>query len=73
VTAGIDGSTCVIEVIDRGMGFDASETVMPHTSAEDGRGLLLMHAVSDRVIVTRELARGTTVRIEKQLANDASG
>lgn len=67
VCAGIDGTNCVIEVIDQGVGFEASDRIMPPDSAEDGRGLLLMKAVSDSVSVIKRPTNGITVRIEKQL------
>jgi hypothetical protein len=54
VSAGIDGTVCVIEVIDRGEGFDGS--VQGHAeaepSAEDGRGIQLMRALVDKVTFT---------------------
>jgi serine/threonine-protein kinase RsbW len=67
VTAGIKGSSCVIEVVDRGVGFDAGEPTLPPDGSEDGRGLMLMKAVSDSVSVVRRPASGMTVRIEKHL------
>src|SRR3954454_22112088 len=47
VSAGIDGSTCSIEVIDRGTGFDGSERghLDAEPSSEDGRGIQLMRAL----------------------------
>jgi serine/threonine-protein kinase RsbW len=73
VTAGIDGCTCVIEVYDRGAGFDAVEPTSPPDEAEEGRGLLLMKAVSDSVSVVRRPVSGMTVRIEKHLTGRATG
>lgn len=68
VVAGIHGCTCTIEVVDMGIGYeDQGETDRGH-EAEDGRGLVLMKAVADRVEVLRGSSRGTVVRIEKQLA-----
>jgi anti-sigma regulatory factor (Ser/Thr protein kinase) len=65
VTAVIDEETCVIEVVDRHFGADASE--VREDEDVEGRGLPLMRAVSDRVTVPRRDASGTTVRIEKRL------
>lgn len=70
VVARVDGDVCRIEVIDRGVGFEQmAETHDPCSpDAEDGRGLLLMKAVTDRVEVIKGEVEGTVVRIEKQLA-----
>ncbi|HEU0104172.1 MAG TPA: ATP-binding protein [Mycobacteriales bacterium] len=69
VSAGIDGDQCVIEVIDRGSGFDGSlhglADAQPH--AEDGRGIQLMRALVDRVTFTSRPHAGTVVHLEKQL------
>lgn len=70
VSAGVDGTACVIEVIDRGQGFDGSAKGMadaePH--AEDGRGIQLMRALVDKVTFTSRPAVGTVVHLEKELA-----
>jgi anti-sigma regulatory factor (Ser/Thr protein kinase) len=68
VVATIDGAVCCIEVVDRGIGYDATGAIDRGDEAEDGRGLFLMKAVADRVEVVRGTAKGTIVRIEKQLA-----
>ena len=69
VSAGIDGDQCVIEVVDRGGGFDGSlhglADADPH--AEDGRGIHLMRALVDRVTFTSRPAKGTVVHLEKKL------
>ena len=69
VSAGVDGTACVIEVIDRGQGFDGSAKGLgdaePH--AEDGRGIQLMRAVVDKVTFTSRPAVGTVVHLEKEL------
>ncbi|GAC1445470.1 MAG: hypothetical protein NVSMB55_26760 [Mycobacteriales bacterium] len=69
VSAGIDGNTCVIEIIDRGDGFDASElghdSAEPH--AEDGRGIQLMRALVDKVTFKNIPTKGTVVHLEKHL------
>jgi serine/threonine-protein kinase RsbW len=68
VVAGIHGDRCTIEVIDRGVGFEPEpDRPEPHQEAEEGRGLLLMKAVADRVEVVRAPTVGTIVRIEKHL------
>ncbi len=69
VSAGIDGTICVIEVIDRGGGFDhtAKGLADAEPSAEDGRGIQLMRALVDKVTFTSRPQVGTVVHLEKQL------
>jgi serine/threonine-protein kinase RsbW len=69
VSAGIDGTLCIIEVIDRGGGFDDSTKglVDAAPSAEDGRGIQLMRALVDKVTFTSRPQVGTVVHLEKQL------
>ncbi len=69
VSAGIDGTVCVIEVIDRGRGFDSSQLglVEADPAAEDGRGIQLMRALVDKVTFTNRPQVGTVVHLEKQL------
>ena len=69
VSAGIDGTICIIEVIDRGGGFDDSTQglVDAEPSAEDGRGIQLMRALVDKVTFTSRPQVGTVVHLEKQL------
>lgn len=68
VAAGIDGRACVIEVIDRGAGFDAAGLAEPAPYAEDGRGVLLMKALVDEISFVNRPADGTVVHMEKRLA-----
>jgi serine/threonine-protein kinase RsbW len=70
VSAGIDGTTCIIEVIDRGGGFDSSTQglVDAEPSAEDGRGIQLIRALVDKVTFTSRPQVGTVVHLEKQLS-----
>ena len=72
VSAGIDGTLCIIEVIDRGGGFDDSTKglVDAAPSAEDGRGIQLMRALVDKVTFTSRPQVGTVVHLEKQLTWD---
>jgi serine/threonine-protein kinase RsbW len=69
VSAGIDGDRCIIEVVDRGGGFDGSIRGLANAapSAEDGRGIQLMRALVDRVTFTSRPQVGTVVHLEKQL------
>ncbi len=69
VSAGIDGDMCVLEVIDRGFGFDGS--LIGHApaedSAEEGRGIQLMRALVDHVRFESKPQDGTVVHLEKRL------
>ena len=69
VSAGIDGTICIIEVIDRGGGFDDTTKglIDAEPSAEDGRGIQLMRALVDEVTFTSRPQVGTVVHLEKQL------
>ena len=69
VSAGIDGHVCVIEVIDRGGGFDGSSLGLDHAeaTAEDGRGIQLMRALVDKVRFDSRPSVGTVVHLEKRL------
>ena len=69
VSAGIDGDQCVLEVIDRGGGFDGSMQGLAGAAgdAESGRGIQLMRALVDRVEFTSRPSRGTVVHLERAL------
>jgi serine/threonine-protein kinase RsbW len=69
VSAGIDGNLCVIEIVDRGAGFDASG--LGHgdadAGAEEGRGIQIMRALVDKVTFRDVPTVGTVVHLEKRL------
>ena len=69
VSAGIRGDLCVIEVVDRGHGFDGSGHGLSEVGAaeESGRGVQIMRALVDRVTFTSRPQVGTVVHLEKQL------
>lgn len=69
VSAGIDGRVCVLEVVDRGEGFDGTDRGLDDADgdAEDGRGIQLMRALVDKVTFTSKPQVGTIVHLEKQL------
>jgi serine/threonine-protein kinase RsbW len=69
VSAGIDGDLCVIEIVDRGAGFDADGLGHEHAepTAEEGRGIQLMRALVDKVTFTNVPTVGTVVHLEKRL------
>ncbi|MCU1676008.1 MAG: putative serine/threonine kinase anti-sigma factor [Frankiales bacterium] len=69
VSAGIDGERCVIEVIDAGHGFDSSSlaNLASAPTAEQGRGMLLMQHLVDKITFTNRPEAGTIVHMEKAL------
>ena len=69
VSAGINGELCVIEVVDRGSGFDSGALGHgdAHVDAEEGRGIQIMRALVDRVTFDSVPRVGTVVHLEKQL------
>ncbi len=69
VRAGIDGRVCVIEVIDRGHGFDGSQHGLQDAAegAEEGRGVQLMRSLVDRLEFQSLPMEGTVVHLEKRL------
>ena len=72
VSAGIDDQRCVIEVTDRGRGFQGEHhgLALAEQSAESGRGIQLMRALVDQVQFAPKSADGTVVRLEKALSFD---
>jgi anti-sigma regulatory factor (Ser/Thr protein kinase) len=63
------GGRFSFSVQDRGPGFDSSGTAMSrraHPSQNRGRGLYIMHALMDRVVVDSGLS-GTRILLEKAL------
>ena len=75
VVAGINGTSAVLEVVDRGVGFDAAALGRAasgedaETDAETGRGLQIMRALMDVVEFTSTPGDArTVVRLEKDLA-----
>ncbi len=73
VSAGISGKLCVLEVIDRGAGFDGNGLGLADAEdgAEEGRGIQLMRALVDRVTFTSRPQVGTVVHLEKQFEYEA--
>jgi serine/threonine-protein kinase RsbW len=69
ISAGINGDMCVIEVTDRGAGFDASDLghAEASTQAEGGRGIQLMRALVDRLEFSSDSKAGNVVHLEKRL------
>lgn len=60
-TAGLDGSTLVVEITDRGRGFDLPESPgLADAAAEQGRGLFLIRHLASRAQVVRS---GAEVRL----------
>ena len=62
---------CAITVVDHGSGFDGSMAPGGAAdSAENGRGLTLMHALGDNVAFRNEPQAGTVVHMVKTLVYD---
>jgi anti-sigma regulatory factor (Ser/Thr protein kinase) len=71
----VAAGTFSFSVQDRGPGFDSSRAAMSrraHPSQNRGRGLYLMHALMDRVVVDSGLS-GTRILLEKALAEPPAG
>lgn len=71
VRVDIDERKCVIRVIDTGRGFDwesLSHGLNADTSAERGRGILLMRTLVDEVRFVSRPEAGTIVHLEKSLS-----
>ena len=65
----VTGGRFSFSVQDRGPGFDSSQAAMSrraHPSQNRGRGLFIMHALMDRVVVDSGL-HGTRILLEKAL------
>jgi serine/threonine-protein kinase RsbW len=69
VIAGLNDTSCVIEVVDTGRGFDADGLghAEADPSAEEGRGIQLIRALVDRVHFRSREESGTIVHLEKEL------
>lgn len=69
VVAGVNDEACVIEVLDRGRGFDAERLghLEAEPTAEEGRGIQLIRALVDKVHFRSRPETGTIVHLEKQL------
>ena len=71
----LDDGLFTFSVQDRGPGVDTSVTAMSrraHPSQNRGRGLYVMQAVMDRVVVDSSL-NGTRILLEKSLEAPAAG
>ena len=68
IAVDVDTESCVIRVIDRGVGFDTGEgRPEADDSSESGRGMGLMHALVDQVMFESRPEAGTIVHLEKTL------
>lgn len=72
VLASLVEDLCVIEIVDRGMGFDSATRGLREADrdAEGGRGIQLMRALVDSVTFTSRPQAGTVVHLEKRLSWD---
>jgi serine/threonine-protein kinase RsbW len=69
VVVGLNDSTCVVEVVDRGHGFQAEDVGHSEAdlAAEGGRGIQLIRALVDTVEFESQPEAGTVVHLEKRL------
>jgi serine/threonine-protein kinase RsbW len=72
VTAATRAGRCIIEVVDNGHPAGTGRTAQPPRSqvsalAEHGRGLQIIDAVADDLILSSDARSGTTVHFEKTL------
>lgn len=77
VSVGIEGDVCVIDVVDTGRGQDEASlrAALPHPTAEQGRGLHLIHVLTENVRMDAHPRRGMVMHFEKKLTweKDAPG
>ncbi len=67
VSARIDQDLCIIEIVDRGSGFDGAQADTHDDLAEGGRGIQIMRALMDKLEFHARPADGTVVHLEKVL------
>jgi serine/threonine-protein kinase RsbW len=69
VILSIEDTTCSIDVIDSGHGYDEEtlQATMPHPNAEEGRGLHLIRMLTENVRLAHHPKRGTIMHFEKKL------
>lgn len=69
VSINVSDQTLMIDVIDFGSGFahDGSASTMPHPTAESGRGLALMRALTDQAMFDSVSGDGGAVHLMKRL------
>jgi serine/threonine-protein kinase RsbW len=72
VSVEVRPETCELRVVDVGRGFDhqSLSREMAHVSAEEGRGIALMHALMDQVRFDSRPEQGTIVHLVKHLEYD---
>ncbi|WSY13382.1 ATP-binding protein [Embleya sp. NBC_00896] len=71
IRAGITGDCCRVEIIDGGPGFPVERlrgvATVAGPGAENGRGLMLIRAMTDHVQLSNHPRRGAVLRFEKTL------
>ncbi len=70
VHVGIEDGACVIEVVDAGRGWDADALAglsVADATAEQGRGLHLIHALTENVRMENHPRKGAMMHFEKRL------
>jgi serine/threonine-protein kinase RsbW len=70
----LTNSLCVVEVVDTGRGFDSAMLDQARgdqaATAEHGRGLQIIDALADNVLITSRPLHGAMIRFEKPLRVD---
>jgi serine/threonine-protein kinase RsbW len=70
VHVGIEDGACVIDVVDAGRGWDSAALAglgVADATAEQGRGLHLIHALAENVRMENHPKKGAMMHFEKQL------
>lgn len=67
VAVTVEGPVCTARVVDDGPGFDPVQVTPSTTDAEGGRGLDLIRAVVDDLLIVSHPSEGTLLRLVKRL------
>jgi serine/threonine-protein kinase RsbW len=74
VTAGVSDDRCWVDVVDDGSGFPPgglaehlAGAALVRSTAEGGRGLMLIEALSDRVSIRNHPVHGALIHFERDL------
>jgi serine/threonine-protein kinase RsbW len=68
VSVVVEGGQCVLQVVDRGRGFNDKAPQNVHPDSESGRGIKIMKALVDDVVVDSRPESGTIVHLQKRLS-----
>lgn len=68
VAVAVEGGQCVLKVVDRGQGFSVESPRNMNPESESGRGIKIMKALVDDVVVDSRPESGTVVHLQKRLS-----